>query len=40
MTYFRNKLDISWFNAKLDTSKIVKGILAILQDFDHAGRIK
>lgn len=40
MTYFRNKLDISWFNAELGIDEIVKGILAILKDFDHAGRIK
>ena len=40
MTYFRNKLDISWFNAELGTTEIVKRILAILKDFEKPSRIK
>ncbi|WP_435531888.1 tRNA (adenosine(37)-N6)-dimethylallyltransferase MiaA [Sporosarcina psychrophila] len=40
MTYFRNKLDISWFDAELGTTEIVNRILAILKGFDNPGRIK
>jgi tRNA dimethylallyltransferase len=40
MTYFRNKLDVSWFDAKTGTNETVKGILEILKDFEHPGRIK
>ena len=40
MTYFRNKLDISWFDAELGTTEIVKKILEIMKDFDNSGRIK
>ncbi|MGG0670777.1 tRNA (adenosine(37)-N6)-dimethylallyltransferase MiaA [Sporosarcina koreensis] len=35
MTYFRNKVDISWFDANSDKEKIVDGILTILKDFDE-----
>lgn len=35
MTYFRNKVDISWFDAYSDKEKIVDGILTILKDFDE-----
>lgn len=40
MTYFRNKLDVAWFDAEMDTNNIIKGILEILKDFNHSGRIK
>ncbi|MER2088615.1 MAG: tRNA (adenosine(37)-N6)-dimethylallyltransferase MiaA [Sporosarcina sp.] len=40
MTYFRNKLDLTWFDAERDTVEIVEGILENLKDFDHPGRIK
>ncbi|NYF24311.1 tRNA (adenosine(37)-N6)-dimethylallyltransferase MiaA [Sporosarcina sp. JAI121] len=40
MTYFRNKLDVTWFDAERGTVEIVEGILEILKDFDHPGRIK
>lgn len=40
MTYFRNKLDVEWFDAKLGTAEIVKGILEIVQDFDYLKRIR
>lgn len=35
MTYFRNKVKISWFDANTDKTKIVDGILSILKDFDE-----
>ncbi|GEN81947.1 tRNA dimethylallyltransferase [Sporosarcina luteola] len=33
MTYFRNKMDISWFDALLAKEKMIDGILSILKDF-------
>lgn len=36
MTYFRNKVKISWFDANSDKGNIVYGILSILKDFDEA----
>ncbi|MDW0115654.1 tRNA (adenosine(37)-N6)-dimethylallyltransferase MiaA [Sporosarcina thermotolerans] len=35
MTYFRNKMDIFWVDALLDTKKNVEGILIILKDFNR-----
>lgn len=35
MTYFRNKVEISWFDANLDRGNIVERILAILKDFEE-----
>lgn len=35
MTYFRNKMGISWFDAIVDKEKVVKGILTIMKDFAH-----
>ncbi|KAA0966441.1 tRNA (adenosine(37)-N6)-dimethylallyltransferase MiaA [Sporosarcina sp. ANT_H38] len=40
MTYFRNKLDISWFDAELGTNGILNRILEILKEFEHPSRIK
>ena len=40
MTYFRNKLEVAWFDAQLGTAEIVEGILAIMKDFDHSKRIR
>ncbi|WP_252503532.1 tRNA (adenosine(37)-N6)-dimethylallyltransferase MiaA [Sporosarcina sp. Marseille-Q4943] len=36
MTYFRNKVKISWFDAIVDKGKIVDGILSILKGFEEA----
>ncbi|MCG7342949.1 tRNA (adenosine(37)-N6)-dimethylallyltransferase MiaA [Sporosarcina sp. ACRSL] len=36
MTYFRNKVNISWFDALLNKEKIVDGILSILKGFEEA----
>ena len=35
MTYFRNKLDITWFDAQLGAEVITKSILNKLKDFDR-----
>lgn len=35
MTYFRNKLDVHWFDALTDREIIINGILSILKDFDQ-----
>ena len=35
MTYFRNKLEVDWFDAQLGTAEIVEGILTIMQDFEQ-----
>ncbi|MDN4607385.1 tRNA (adenosine(37)-N6)-dimethylallyltransferase MiaA [Sporosarcina highlanderae] len=35
MTYFRNKMEIFWFDALLDKKKIIEGILLVLKDFDQ-----
>ncbi|WP_342509613.1 tRNA (adenosine(37)-N6)-dimethylallyltransferase MiaA [Sporosarcina sp. FSL K6-2383] len=40
MTYFRNKLEVDWFDAQLGTIEIVQGILTIMQDFAHGKRIR
>ncbi|CAM3072300.1 tRNA (adenosine(37)-N6)-dimethylallyltransferase MiaA [Filibacter tadaridae] len=40
MTYFRNKMEIAWFNAELDTDEIVQAILRILKDFHLKERIR
>jgi tRNA dimethylallyltransferase len=40
MTYFRNKLDVTWFEAELGTAEIVQGILIILKDFEISKRIR
>lgn len=40
MTYFRNKLEVDWFDAQLGTIEIVKGILTIMQDFELGKRIR
>lgn len=40
MTYFRNKLDISWFDAELGANGILNRILEILKEFEHPSRIK
>ncbi len=40
MTYFRNKLEVNWFNAQLGSAEIVKGILGIMQDFELGKRIR
>lgn len=40
MTYFRNKLEVNWFDAELGTAEIVKGILAIMKDFEQGKRIR
>lgn len=39
MTYFRNKLDIAWFDASIDKNEIVKEILTIMKDLNHPSRI-
>ena len=36
MTYFRNKVKISWFDANSDKGNIVDEILSILKDFEEA----
>lgn len=36
MTYFRNKVEISWFDAHSDKGKIIDGILSILKGFEEA----
>src|SRR5690606_17139401 len=36
ITYFRNKVEISWFDATSDKAKIVDGILSILKAFEEA----
>lgn len=35
MTYFRNKMEISWFDALMDKEKNVAGILTIMKDFSR-----
>lgn len=40
MTYFRNKLEVDWFDTQLGTVEIVKRILAIMQDFECGKRIR
>ncbi|WOV86044.1 tRNA (adenosine(37)-N6)-dimethylallyltransferase MiaA [Sporosarcina oncorhynchi] len=35
MTYFRNKMGISWFDAMIEKEKVVEGILTIMKDFTH-----
>ncbi|WP_203246298.1 tRNA (adenosine(37)-N6)-dimethylallyltransferase MiaA [Sporosarcina beigongshangi] len=40
MTYFRNKLEVDWFDAQLGTTEIIRGILTIVQDFEHGKRIR
>ncbi|WP_318615332.1 tRNA (adenosine(37)-N6)-dimethylallyltransferase MiaA [Sporosarcina sp. YIM B06819] len=40
MTYFRNKLEVNWFDAQLGSVEIVKGILRIMQDFECEKRIR
>lgn len=39
MTYFRNKLDITWFDAEQETIEICGSILNIIKDSDNKGRI-
>ena len=34
MTYFRNKLDVAWFERNRRTDEIIKEILKVLKDFD------
>jgi tRNA dimethylallyltransferase len=38
MTYFRNKLDVSWFDAEVKKEEIIQGILKIMKDFEHLKR--
>ncbi len=40
MTYFRNKLDVDWFEVELGTLEIVDRILIIMKDFEHQERIR
>jgi tRNA dimethylallyltransferase len=36
MTYFRNKVEISWFDANSNKENIVDGIFSILKGFEQA----
>lgn len=40
MTYFRNKLDVSWYDAKWGTAEIVQRILTNLKDNENSKRIR
>lgn len=40
MTYFRNKLKITWFDAENGTEEIIKGTLKKLKDLDNLKRMK
>jgi len=39
MTYFRNKLEVTWFDAERETNEICDGILEIMKDSDNERRI-
>ena len=39
MTYFRNKLDVIWFDAQRGSTEICDDILKIMKDSDNEGRI-
>lgn len=36
MTYFRNKMDIAWFDAQNDKENSIEGILTIMKDFNQS----
>jgi tRNA dimethylallyltransferase len=40
MTYFRNKLDVSWYEAEWGTAEIVQRILTNLKDYENSKRIR
>lgn len=40
MTYFRNKLDVSWYDAEWGTGEIVQRILTNLKDYENSKRIR
>lgn len=40
MTYFRNKLDVTWFDAERGTEEIIKLILEELKGLDDLGRMR
>ncbi len=40
MTYFRNKLDVSWYEAEWGTAEIVQRILMNLKDYENSKRIR
>ena len=40
MTYFRNKLKVTWFDTEQGTKEIIKGVLEILKDLDSLKRKK
>ncbi len=39
MTYFRNKLDVTWFDTECGTSQIVQKVLTNLKDYENSKRI-
>lgn len=40
MTYFRNKLDVSWYEAEWGTAEIIQRILVNLKDYENSKRIR